>query len=972
MSNLHAINRTAHLCAVTLLGMHLTLGAATLTNRYNFNEVSGTTAADLVGGQNATLMNNAMFDGAGSAVISSFGMSSTNPAGDYIKLPNNIVSNRTAITVETWYTPTQNDAAFGDWIRIWDFWNPSSHFFFRTGNNVYGGVAGYIAHAPGEDTLFGPEVTDLVENHVAFTSDPATGIARIYINGVMVASRTGWTHTPAGMGSTTNNWLGRSKFPDFYLQAAFNEFRIYAGSLNPFEVAASYQSGANAPSVNFGTVTNISLQLPSSLLLGNSQNAQVTGKASLLNAAVAMTGEPGLTYQSDNTGVLTVDSAGKVVAAGLGSATITATYVLNSVTNKDSRLISVISVPARLAHRYSFNNDFSATAVDSVGAANGTFLNGSYQSGGSAVLDGFAGNYVSLPSGLVSTNSITNNAVTFESWVTFPGTNANFVNLFAFGNTVGSDGGDYVFFSPHTGFSDYRLVVSDTQPGWNGGEQWAIGPGNLDNRTNVQVVGVVNFGRDLLALYVNGVRVGQNTAFTRSLSDIINNFSYLGRSLYPNDPYLNAQIDEFRMYDGALSAQQIAANYQTAGPNVTNANPGTLVNLTLSAPTNLIAGYQSSTVQVIANWQNATNVNLAGDLDLSLSSSDTNVATISVAGVITALSPGTATISANYQGNTDSKLLTVVAPASVTQAYWDCDQGVAGGPISTNPVPDLSGNGNTMFGFDATFGPSYSALGDTPSGLGLSLAYLVTTNGGQDGFTAGAPINLWAPLRWTIEVSARLSNTAGYLTIIGKDGGNVASDFYLQRNDGSGVWRLDFSTVGGERITIDSSVVPQAGLWIGLAAVSDGTNVTLWADQVDGNGYLPVGSAAFAVPGVPGNALANANGANWTFGRGWFNGGFGDYVSGNLDNIRFSAAALSSSQFLAVSAPAPSLSFSVSGGNLNLLWPTNASAYVPKSSAVVGTGASWTTVPGTPTVSGPNYLLSVPMTNAARFFRLEK
>ena len=33
-------------------------------------------------------------------------------------------------------------------------------------------------------------------------------------------------------------------------------------------------------------------------------------------------------------------------------------------------------------------------------------------------------------------------------------------------------------------------------------------------------------------------------------------------------------------------------------------------------------------------------------------------------------------------------------------------------------------------------------------------------------------------------------------------------------------------------------------------------------------------------------------GLNWTFGRGWYNGGFVDHIDGRMDNIRFSDVAL--------------------------------------------------------------------------------
>ncbi len=83
-----------------------------------------------------------------------------------------------------------------------------------------------------------------------------------------------------------------------------------------------------------------------------------------------------------------------------------------------------------------------------------------------------------------------------------------------------------------------------------------------------------------------------------------------------------------------------------------------------------------------------------------------------------------------------------------TVAYWNFDQGTAGTPISTTPVVDLSGNNNTMYGYNDFYGPSYSTV--TPSGSGLSSRHDAYH---QDGYTASDPVNAWSPTVWTIEVS---------------------------------------------------------------------------------------------------------------------------------------------------------------------------------------------------------------------------
>jgi len=233
-----------------------------------------------------------------------------------------------------------------------------------------------------------------------------------------------------------------------------------------------------------------------------------------------------------------------------------------------------------------------------------------------------------------------------------------------------------------------------------------------------------------------------------------------------------------------------------------------------------------------------------------------------------------------------------------TIAYWNFDEGNAGQPFFANPADDLSGNNHTMYGADLTFSPSYSLAGQTPSGRGLSLD---TMTGGRDGFTTHPTLNNWKPLRWTIEASVQLDIPNGVMTVIGRDGssfGKPLSDFYLQKNDRSKSWRLDFCTTGGQRVTIDSKILPTVKAWYQLAVTSDGSTVRFYLNDLSGkDGYREVGTAKLTGATPADNALA-ASGNNWTFGRGWYGGKLTDHLAGRIDEIRFSDTALKVGEFL--------------------------------------------------------------------------
>ena len=61
-------------------------------------------------------------------------------------------------------------------------------------------------------------------------------------------------------------------------------------------------------------------------------------------------------------------------------------------------------------------------------------------------------------------------------------------------------------------------------------------------------------------LYLDGVQVGASSAVTLRPADLGNTpNNYIGRSQYSADPYLDGHIDEFRVYNRALSAAEIQA-----------------------------------------------------------------------------------------------------------------------------------------------------------------------------------------------------------------------------------------------------------------------------------------------------------------------------------------------------------------------------------------------------------------------------
>jgi len=282
------------------------------------------------------------------------------------------------------------------------------------------------------------------------------------------------------------------------------------------------------------------------------------------------------------------------------------------------------SLPATLTHRYSFDETSGSTASDSVGSAHGSLPMGGSWGGGELSLSAGSSQYINLPANLITGYS----NVTIEAWVSFPTALPNWCRLFDFGNTSGGDGVNYIFFTPQSGI----MRISDSN--WSG-EEGIPAVQNFSFQNDLHITAVINPPDNRMALYANGVLVGLNNNITLPLSSVNNVYSYIGRSLYASDPYCDMVLDEFRIYDGALTEYEIAAT-QSLGPDQTLEEGSTPITLDVSAGNAHIqwpVAYasammlQSGTNLLEGNWEDQLTLEptlIGGEWQFSLPLSKTN------------------------------------------------------------------------------------------------------------------------------------------------------------------------------------------------------------------------------------------------------------------------------------------------------------------------------------------------------------
>ena len=133
-------------------------------------------------------------------------------------------------------------------------------------------------------------------------------------------------------------------------------------------------------------------------------------------------------------------------------------------------------------------------------------------------------------------------------WVKWNTSTTQWQRIFDFGN----DEDHYLFLTPNSGTSKMRFAIK------NGGDEQILDcPSKLSSYLWKHVV--VTMGKDKTAIYVDGTEVASTTGITIKPSDIRPVLNYLGRSQYTADPIISANYDDVRIFNYALSADEVKA-----------------------------------------------------------------------------------------------------------------------------------------------------------------------------------------------------------------------------------------------------------------------------------------------------------------------------------------------------------------------------------------------------------------------------
>ena len=227
-------------------------------------------------------------------------------------------------------------------------------------------------------------------------------------------------------------------------------------------------------------------------------------------------------------------------------------YVVTGIRNGKetgpSNAVAISSSPA-LKFNLKFDEFSGTTAVDSVTGKTGGHLpnKGAWETGknGKAIsLDG-KDQYVELPTGVVSGLA----DFTISTWLKVQEAD-KWSRLFDFGDARGQ----WMFLTVANNSGMPSFEVS-TVYGYNSQRVNGSKPLPLNSWAHL----AITLSGQKATLYLDGEEIGSNPSFNFppfQLGDTPRN--WIGRSQADRDPYLDGAVDDFRLYDGALTPEQLA------------------------------------------------------------------------------------------------------------------------------------------------------------------------------------------------------------------------------------------------------------------------------------------------------------------------------------------------------------------------------------------------------------------------------
>jgi hypothetical protein len=589
-------------------------------------------------------------------------------------------------------------------------------------------------------------VTTGVWQHVALAYDKASGVAAIYLNGLVVAQTNLGTFTPQT--SFTNLLIGaRTAFgsaasPVARFAGGMDELSIYSRALSPAEILAIYNADAMGKCPPAGVAPTITQQ-PTNVTAHVGDNVSF-GVVAAGTAPLSYQWRFGGTNLAGQTG--TSLSLTNVQLVNAGNYSVLVTNAFGSILSSDAPLnvlplaTNCTLAPAGLVSWWRSESN----ALDSVGSNNGVLVNGTGFAPGKVgtafSLDG-ASQYV-LVKGTPSLNVGLGAGLTFEGWIKPAATSTPMV-LFEFERFLGSpnnsDVGIQLFLSlsPVGGAGPGSLNANlvDTNQAYH---IFTSGPGLVATGVWQHVALAYDKASGMAAIYLNGLVVAQTNLGTFTPQTSFTNLLIGARTAFASAASPVARfaggMDELSIYSRALSPAEILAIYNadamgkcppagvaptiTQQPTNVTAHVGDIVVFNVAAAGTAPLGYQ---------WRFG-GTNLAGQTGTFLSLSNVQLSSAGNYSVLVT-NPYGSILSSNAL-LTVLPLATNCTPSPAGLVSWWRSESNALDSVGSNNGVLVNGTGfapgkvGTAFSLDGA--SQYVRVNGTPSlnvGLGAGLTF---------------------------------------------------------------------------------------------------------------------------------------------------------------------------------------------------------------------------------------------------------
>ncbi len=523
-----------------------------------FEENSGFTTADVSGNGNIGTLQNMLstawtYGQSGNALV-------FNGVNNYVQISNNLGTN---FTITCWVKTSQTfqtvDPTYLGTGIIWSDIPGAAADFILGGTRSAGGVNRLSFFVGGSETSLGgtQEISTGQWMHLAVTRDGVSGVFKIYVNGILDGTATGATGLlKANLGIAIGGNVGDGR----YFNGLIDDVRFYSRVLSGPEVASLLPPN-NPPSItgiadqtisrngiagplNF-TIGDVETAIASLVLSSNSSNTNLVPTANIVMAGSGANRTVTITPLTNQ----------------VGSTTITLGVFDGSMTTNTS---FIVNVNGALVAWYKLDGNALDSAATNHGTTNGGVVFVSAQIGTNAALFNGTTSYIQIPVSIRNDFTI------------------------AFWSKTTSTGG-----TPQW-FNGQGLVDGDTS-GANAdfgtaliGNKFGFGVGNPN--TTLTATNVINDGQwhhlvatrngttGLMTLFVDGVSQGAVTGPIGSRT--APGFLRLG-GLQSGGGFFNGTLDDVRLYDYALSTNQIIAIMNTAPVLATVSNRVLMAGATL-------------------------------------------------------------------------------------------------------------------------------------------------------------------------------------------------------------------------------------------------------------------------------------------------------------------------------------------------------------------------------------------------------